>query len=275
MRRVLKTIQQSLRRAPIIHRTIRSVWTPPERVYQHLYFDGPFTVKVGDASFRMEHFGAQIENDLFWRGYGNGFEGRSLKLWAELCKSASVIVDVGANTGVYALAAKALNPSAKVIAIEPSRDIARRLRRNVRLNAFDIEVIEVAVSDASGFATFYEFSGEHHYSASLNAAMGGTVPVSVPVRRLDDLLDRADLIKIDVERHEPAVLRGAERLLESHPTLLIEVLDAEAEQDIRQELDGYDWQMIEEDRNALLTAATALNTEKLNTGCSVVVPVCR
>lgn len=254
---MLKFARDVLRHAPFVHKMVRRVWTPPPRVFEHLYFHGVFTVRLPfpkGASFKMEHRGHQVENDLFWRGFGNGWEGRSLMAWAERCKSASTIVDVGANTGVFALAAKAINPSAKVIAVEPVARVAEQLRHNIRLNGFDIEVHEVALSDSNGTATFYDFPGDHEYSASLDSRMGGTVESTIEVRRLDDLVDRVDLLKVDVELHEPAVLRGAQRLLQGAPVLLLEVLNADAERAIRAELPGaWDWRMIEEDRNALVT----------------------
>jgi len=256
---VLKAVQQATRRAPAIHKAIRAVWTPPERIYQHLYFDGTFSVEVEcGAHFRLESHGEQAENELFWRGYGEGWEGRSLVAWRELAKAATVIVDVGANTGIFALAAKAVNPDAKVVAIEPARRVAEKLRRNVALNRWDIEIAECAASDFSGRATLYDHPGDHVYSASLETSMNGTIPIEVEVRRLDDMLERVDLVKMDVERHEPAALRGMRRLLETcRPTLLIEVLDDEAEAGIREALDGlvYAWDRINEDRNVVLTPA--------------------
>lgn len=256
-RQILKSAQQALRHAPIVHKAIRSVWTPPPEMFQHLYFDGIFTVEVEPgASFRIESHGEQVENDLFWRGYGKGWEGNSLVAWRELAKSADTIVDVGANTGVFALAAKAVKPSARVVAIEPAKRVADKLRRNVEINGFNIEVLECAASDRNGHAPLHDFPCEHEYSASLETTMEGTVAVEVEVRRLDDMLDQLDLVKIDVERHEPAALRGMRALLERwRPTILIEVLDAQAEEGIRKELVGldYSWRMIDDDRNAVLS----------------------
>src|SRR5947209_5938821 len=95
----LKAAQSGLRRIPAVHRAIRSVWSPPERVFQHLYFDGVFTVEIEPGtSFLMESRGELIENDLFWRGYGNGIEGQSLRHWRELCRTSDFICDVGANS---------------------------------------------------------------------------------------------------------------------------------------------------------------------------------
>src|SRR5690606_2225067 len=108
----------------------------PESVYRHLHFEGPFTVRIdAEHEFRIISHGSVIENELFWAGYGQSWEGGSLKVWAALCRQRrGPILDIGANTGVYALAAKALAPKARVIAVEPVARVAAKLRANIALN---------------------------------------------------------------------------------------------------------------------------------------------
>lgn len=195
----------------------------------------------------MEAHGEQIENDLFWRGYGGGWEGNSLKIWRDLARSANFIADVGANTGLYALAAQAINPSAKVIAVEPSSRVFRKLQRNIALNSFPIIASDNAASDKNGLATFFDHAGPHQYSSSLEKSMGGELATEVRVRRLDDLLadhgfERLDLLKLDVERHEPAALRGFRKTLERcRPTMLVEILDDKLKAEICNVLVGLDY----------------------------------
>ena len=261
-RSLAKSAQQLLGRFPAVHRAIRSVWSPPTSIYQHLLFDGPFTVPVDPgASFKMISYSNVVENELFWRGYAGTWEKQSLELWRDLVRKAEYILDVGANTGVYALAASALNPHAKILAIEPAQRVFARLKRNIELNDFPIDAVAVAASDREGTATFYDFAGDHEYSASLEASMGGTIETTVPVVTLDRLLaghgfPRVDLMKIDVERHEPAVLRGMRGFLEKHrPILLIEILDDECRTGITEALHDLDyrWEQVEGDLNFLLT----------------------
>jgi FkbM family methyltransferase len=264
VKRYGKLIQERIARTPAIHRSIRRIWTPPRSVYEHLWMRGPFDIEVEpNRTFRMIGYGYSVENELFWKGYAGSWEHASLALWRELCKGAEWIVDVGANTGVYALAAQALRPSAKVLAIEPSTRVFDKLVKNIRLNGFPIAAEPVALSDRSGAATFYDSPDEHQYSASLETGMGGTLPVEVPVARLDDVLanhgfPRVDLIKIDVERHEAAVLRGMRECLErDRPTILIEVLDDYCRKGIESALAGIDyrWELLADDegRNYVLT----------------------
>ena len=54
---------------------------PPHSLYQHLYFKDIFTVPVEKSSFKIMHYGFQLENDLFWCGLNGGWEKISLNLW--------------------------------------------------------------------------------------------------------------------------------------------------------------------------------------------------
>jgi hypothetical protein len=77
-------------------------------------------------------------------------------------------------------------------------------------------MVELAVSGGRG----------QEGRSSLEPNLGeGFDHVTVPVRRLDSFeFDRVRLIKIDVEGHELAVLRGGEALLErDHPVLVVEL----------------------------------------------------
>ena len=208
----------------------------PERVYRHLHFRGPITVDIGEGrSFRTHHYGYQVENDLFWAGFGNGWEATSLRLWARLARRSSVILDVGANTGIYALSAKAANPAARVYAFEPATRIHERLSRNIALNSYDIVPVMAGLSNRTGEATFYDTMSDHAYSASLDPDMlaghPNRVRTTVAIARADDFvakhgLGSIDLAKIDTERHEREVLEGFGSLIRSaRPSFLIEILD--------------------------------------------------
>ena len=216
-------------------RALRRSVPLPERVWRHLPFTGISDFEVAGRLVRMSHFGAEIENSLFWAGYGQGWEATTLLLWERLAQTAHVVFDVGANTGVFALAAKAANPLAVVHAFEPMPRIAERLQANVALNGFAVAVHRVAVSDRRGTAQIQSMASDHEYSATLDyMAWMDHVPsssIEVPVERLDAVIeqsgDRPDLIKIDVERHEPPVLTGLWPAVEGGPlpVLVIEILD--------------------------------------------------
>jgi FkbM family methyltransferase len=149
-------------------------------------------------------------------------------LWMALSQKAAVVFDVGANTGVYSLVAAAMNPAAHVYGFEPLTCFFEQYDRNCRLNGFDIHAYKVAVSDETGVGTMCGWT--------LGKGNEASAPASelVATRRLDSLIDacglhRVDLVKIDVEGHEPEVLQGMGPFLEKfRPTLLIEVLSDDA-----------------------------------------------
>ena len=240
MRRQARLMVDSLRGPPWFFIQLRGLITFPRSICQYLYFYGKINIPVSDsASFYINHhgYGFHVENDLFWAGYGNGWEGLSLKIWLELAKEADFIADIGANTGVFALAAAAINPKAKILALEPVPRVFRKLQANIALNpAFAITPLQVAASSLNGEAVMFDVDMLHEYSASLNPTMLGdiaTKQVMVPTVTLDTLFQdqsfaRIDLMKIDVEKHEPEVIAGAlHTLATSLPTMLVEILDVE------------------------------------------------
>jgi FkbM family methyltransferase len=127
------------------------------------------------------------------------------------------IADVGAFIGLYTVAvAKRLARGGKVIACEPDPNNAAVLKDHVALNRVvdRVEIIEAVVSDRIGEVLFQ--SGEESQSrVSAKPSDSANMIASVT---LDSIFaNRAlDVIKIDVEGHEEAVLRGACRVLQSH-----------------------------------------------------------
>ena len=139
-------------------------------------------------------------------------------------------VDIGANVGVYSVFLRRY--ARKVHAIEPHPSLAALLRRSL---PSDVEVIDCALSDRSGTAHLrVPLIGGRPQAALASidpsnrvAAGDESQSVPVPTRRLDDLdLGPVGLMKIDVEGHEGAVLRGAHRTIEEdRPAILVEVED--------------------------------------------------
>ena len=181
------------------------------------------------------HYGYLVENEIFWKGIYGGWEKESLKIWNELSKSARIIFDVGANTGIYSLIAKTTNPEARVYAFEPISRVYDKLLKNIELNNYDIAPYKVAISNQNGKAIIYDVPHEHQYSATLNlrshTTLSNTVAVEVETVTLSSFIQTnrisaVDLIKIDVERHEVEVLQGfLSHLHQLRPSILIEIID--------------------------------------------------
>jgi FkbM family methyltransferase len=162
------------------------------------------------------------------------------RLLTRLCRSVEpgdVVIDAGANTGVYALAVAATCPDAWVVAFEPSPTVVEQCRTNVRLNDFEdrIDVRGVGLGHESGEATFYR--SNYDELGSFNAGNAGAweasveETVSVPVATVDEFvvdggMSPPDHLKIDVEGFEHEVLLGARETLRRHrPVVYLEVHD--------------------------------------------------
>lgn len=236
VKKILKSIYLYLPFKQHLYKVVRFLFVLPHSIYQHLYFRGKFSVKVNDKhQFTLLHFGAKIENEIFWKGLYGNWEKESLKIWARACEYSNVVVDVGANSGIYALIAKTVRNSSKVYAFEPVERVFNRLNDNISLNNYDINSFQIGLSNYDGVATIYDPGGDHLYSVTVNKNIH--VPdiecreVLITVNRLDtwyykNISDPIDLVKIDVETHEPQVLEGfGEILSHQKPSLLVEVLN--------------------------------------------------
>src|SRR6202022_190734 len=92
-----------------------------------------------------------------------------LSCWEAMAKGAKVVFDVGANAGIYSLAALAIQADATVHAFEPTPEIATRLRATAKINGLDqLHVHEVAVFSKNGQATLKRFRGELGSNEGMN-----------------------------------------------------------------------------------------------------------
>jgi FkbM family methyltransferase len=237
MKNIIKEIYNLIPFKYQMYSFLKVFWTPPPNLQRHLHFKGLIKVKVDDKNFRMKSYGYQLENEVFWNGLENGWEKDSISLWIKLCKNAQVIFDIGANTGIYSLIAKTVNPNATVFAFEPVERVFEKLQHNIELNHFDIVPVKKAASNFDGVATIYDMATEHIYSVTVNKNLS-TADVKVIETQIETIslntfvgsnnIRKVDLIKLDVETHEPEVLEGFSEYLSEHkPAMLIEILTDE------------------------------------------------
>jgi FkbM family methyltransferase len=181
-----------------------------------------------------------IAGPLFWRGWA-GHEPETARLFYELAGSARVTLDVGAHVGYFALLAAHANPAGRVYAFEPLARVRERLEGNVALNgAGNVSCLPVALGSPAGTAEFFHGDDRIPSSSSLSRPFMQSVVAgrqltssTVEVVEADDFvrahrLTGVDLVKIDTETTEPAVVRGMlATLRRDHPQIVCEVLDDE------------------------------------------------
>lgn len=154
-----------------------------------------------------------------------------VQLVASLCDPHRVSLDIGADLGEFTIAMAASSRS--VIAFEPRPAQARDLAAMFDAVGAAVRVEAVALSDEPGTIAMRVVESEPGRSTidtdnSLGDLTGDQIRViDVPVKRLDDLnLDDVGLVKIDVEGHELAVLRGAaETLARNRPAIVLEAVE--------------------------------------------------
>jgi FkbM family methyltransferase len=142
------------------------------------------------------------------------------RMWRSLLASQpwTHIIDVGANYGEMVIDMD-IASGTRVMAVEPNPTIRRHLERSLREAKLPITVVPKVVSDHEGVIGFMidqTWSGLSSVRLHPQEAAGHRVEaIQVEATTLAALLDdgvadrdKRVLIKIDVEGHEPAVLRG-------------------------------------------------------------------
>jgi len=135
------------------------------------------------------------------------------------------ILDCGANVGLASLFYKRRYPAARITAFEADPAIASLLAHNMRANgAADVEVVAAAVWTDAGEIAFQADGADAGAVASLGGARDGAA-VRVPAIRLADRLahEHIDLLKLDIEGAEAAVLTDCAGVLENVSAILLEV----------------------------------------------------
>lgn len=178
-----------------------------------------------------------IPSELFWHGW-DGYETGSAHAFFALAQRAGCVIDVGAHSGLYALLAAHAHPSARVIAVEPMPATFERLKANVARNRVaNVTCVRAALGRKRERRALYYYEPGLPFVASFSEQfVRGRAPGTARVRHdevdvllldelVGDLLPTVDLVKLDCEGHELAVLQGGRATLEaSRPTILMEVL---------------------------------------------------
>jgi FkbM family methyltransferase len=160
-----------------------------------------------------------------------------------------VFLDVGANIGIYTLAAAhRIGVTGQVYAVEPHKPNAISLMRNVSRNNFRdrVEVLTVALSDATGVAQFdySDFAVAKSGSQLTSKGTNGTGALPSPKFSercigfsVDELLSLGAIaaptfVKIDVDGLEKRILAGMTNLLtgSTRPKIVqVEINEGEGE----------------------------------------------
>ena len=165
------------------------------------------------------------------------YEPNSLLVMKRLLKKGSVFLDIGANAGLFTLAASRwVGPQGSVIAFEPSSREFFTLTENISLNQLsNVKVEPIAISNTSGVGALKIAVGQHNGQNTLcqEFAYEGVcsgVTEQVVLKTLDQYVEEQqisaiDLIKLDIEGAEYSAFQGGQKTLRTlRPALIFEIV---------------------------------------------------
>lgn len=173
---------------------------------------GPFAVRhqVGNAKLVGEYAFSGLREiwvrDVYARG---GF----VQIPAN-----GTVVDLGANMGNFSAMALAASPTARLIAVEPSREHAAKWRETMRVNGFEgrAELCEAFVGSFTD-AQVAAFKSDPNYAEA---------PILTEREFLDRYrIDRVDFLKCDIEGSEFFMMEPGSTILDIADRIAIEVHD--------------------------------------------------
>jgi len=158
-----------------------------------------------------------IENDSHKLVLNDG-ERTVIEFLKMVSGKGKVFVDIGAYLGSHTV--RLAKYYEFVYAVEPNPEAVKVLRENLKLNdIYNYVIMQFALGDREGEAILNLRGG----SSTLLEGYKGKGKIRVKVKRLDDIIDYANVIKIDVEGYEEHVIRGGLDLIRKcKPVIVIE-----------------------------------------------------
>lgn len=186
---------------------------------------------LGGARLRLDMTDG-MQRNMYYLGF---LEPRYVACLARYVRPGGMFVDVGANVGYYAVwAALRVGPAGYVYAFEPNPVAFDHMAANVALNGLgNVTLHKVALGEQHGTGCLKLCLGQLGGSRLIAGETRDEDLVSVQIETLDSYLTDApmgsqvDVMKIDAEGAEAAILRGAAQVLggSMQPYLLMEVDD--------------------------------------------------
>jgi FkbM family methyltransferase len=179
------------------------------------------------------------------RHVGRSFEYRTIAQFLSTVKKDFIVLDIGANVGLYTLLLSDLvGAGGKVISFEPAKDTFETLLKNIKYNnCLNVKSYKLALAETNGVLSLVTpeiARGKYEDSfKTLNMKLGIETKDAelVETKTLDSFMlenqvTKIDFIKIDVEGAELFIFKGAENLLKSSykPIILFECAEELAAQ---------------------------------------------
>jgi len=178
---------------------------------------GMRTARICDAEFQLD-----LSDFIQRRIYSGSFERLQSKIVRSHLRPGMTCFDVGANVGYYtALFAQAVGSGGRVFSFEPSDYAFPRLQAMIERNRLTwVRPVKLAVTDSIGQGVLYggvqeDALGNHTATMVKNSNPAQTIVETTTLDVFCDQfgIERIDFLKVDVDGFEPAVIAGAQSLL--------------------------------------------------------------
>ncbi len=205
----------------------------------------PGDVRIRHHYTRQAFFLHSYRHRGYWF-HGPRREQETMRFFEQVLCAGDTVVEVGGHVGYLTMwFAQLVGETGRVVVFEPGRNNLPYLRANAA-GATNIEIVDSAVSDSDGVASFFEeeLTGQNNsllgdyerFAKNRERAFSNQryCERHVMTVRLDTILHERsivpDLVKIDIEGAEYMALSGAaEVLAEQRPMLMVEVTNRSAE----------------------------------------------
>ena len=143
------------------------------------------------------------------------FEAEERRAFCASIKPGSVVLDVGANIGIYTLLAA--KRGARVFSIEADPKNVNSLRQNISLNHFDnVTVFPFAACDKAGELKLFRNPSNSGGSNVFSGEPSGVIP-AITIDSLN--IPSIDVCKMDIEGSELSALKGMTETIARSPNM--------------------------------------------------------
>jgi FkbM family methyltransferase len=218
----LETYRQLVARGiPITH--LSRIFLASEEFRQRATQEArPTTVDMGGYQVCVQSLDTDFAHAIIGSGEYEPHVRRGVR---EFMREGDVVLDVGANVGCIALlAATVVGPQGLVVAVEPHPWNVQMLYAGIVVNG--VRNVRVLPYAASSSAEVFALTGGTSNTHLVGASAAGAADLYAQSIVLDDALSwltRLDVVKMDIEGHEPQAFAGMRRLIERfRPALVVE-----------------------------------------------------
>ncbi|MBN1138053.1 MAG: FkbM family methyltransferase [Anaerolineae bacterium] len=158
------------------------------------------------------------------------YEPHVTAVMKRLLQPEHVFLDIGCSIGWFTLLAASIVREGKVIGVEPNQNNLQLLYHSIYVNSFDnIVIFPYAATDRSTLLQLWGHAAYGTVHTAIDSSHDYVQGVAI-----DDLLSdeaRLDVVKIDIEGHEPIALQGMARTIHKHRPIIVTEFHPQAVED--------------------------------------------